>query len=273
MSRLALPTVTLVAVDTRMPDLALQSLQRSLERVEFARAVLFTHGAMPPLPPVPPGVEVVDIGRIESAAAYSHFVLRRLADQVDTPHVLVTQWDGFVLDAAAWRPEFLEVDYIGAPWPHQPEHRAVGNGGFSLRSQRLLRAGRDPRIVDEHPEDFVLCRAERDRLEREHGIRFAPLALARHFAFENVPPVAPTFGFHGAGNLPHALDALTLADWLRRLPESFYRGRDARKLARTLLRRGQVALAREVIERRLAAGQRDLKTWGQWLAARLRRAA
>ena len=78
----------------------------------------------------------------------------------------------FVRDASAWRPDFLAWDYIGAPWPEQAGGLQVGNGGFSLRSQRLLKAGLDPLIVQEHPEDVMLCRTYRAALEARHGLRF-----------------------------------------------------------------------------------------------------
>jgi len=227
-----------------------------MSQVDFGRVVLFTHGwAVQPA-----GIEVVDVGPIRSGAEYSHFILRRLPGHVNTPFALVTQWDGFVLDAHAWSDEFLEYDYIGAVWDDQPEALCVGNGGFSLRSQRLLRAGHDTDIIDQHPEDVALCRNHRDIMERVHGIRFAPPSLARRFAYENERPRAPTFGFHGPKNLPAILDAATIARWLDRLPDDFFRGRDARRLARALMARRMTGLARHLIARRQAAGRRDPNT-------------
>jgi hypothetical protein len=253
---LELPQVTLCAIDARSPGLAVESLRHSMRQVAFGRAVLFTEGR----PAAAPGIEVVDIGALRSGAEYSHFVLRRLPAQIDTAHVLVTQWDGFVVHPEAWSDEFLGCDYIGAVWDDQPAASCVGNGGFSLRSQRLLQAGLDPRIQPEHPEDLMLAVRHRALLEREHGVRFAPPALARRFAFENETPAAPTFGFHGPKNLPAALDAATISRWLEQLPDDFFRGRDARRLARSLLHHGMPRVASGLIERRLAAGRRDTKT-------------
>lgn len=263
MSRLSLPQVTLVAIDTRAPALAAQSMARSMAQVDFGRALLFTHGAAPGTAAA--GIEIVEIDPIRSGAAYSHFVLRQLADHVGTSHALITQWDGFVLDGAAWRDEFLAHDYIGAVWDDQPPGLDVGNGGFSLRSARMLRAGQDPRIVDEHPEDAMLCRRYRALLEREHGIRVAPAALARHFAFENIAPRGPVFGFHGPYHLPRVLDEATLSSWLDALPDGFFLGRDGRRLARALLRHGMLDAARQLLRRRASAGSADPKT--RWLGA------
>jgi hypothetical protein len=256
MTRLRLDAVTLCAIDARSPALAAEALQQSMRHADFSRVVLFTHGAVTGWP----GIEIVDIGPIGSGAAYSHAVLRLLPRHITTTHVLVTQWDGFVVDPAAWTDEFLQFDYIGAVWDDQPEACCVGNGGFSLRSQQLLRAGLDTRIETEHPEDVMLARRYRTLMEAEHGVRFAPPALARRFAYENERPTAPTFGFHGPKNLPAALDAATLERWLAALPDDFFRGRDARRLARSLLRHRMAGVARRLIARRQAAGMHDART-------------
>lgn len=257
MTRLALPQVTLVAVDTRAPLLATQALLRSMAGIDFARAILFTHAWTPKRPL--PGIEIVDIDNITSSAEYSHFILRLMPGWVRTSHVLVTQWDGFVVEPWAWTNTFLAYDYVGAPWPDQPEARAVGNGGFSLRSRRLLAAGMDLRIDDEHPEDVALCRTYRNLLEREHGVTFAPLSLAKRFAYENDDSQGASFGFHGVYNLPRVLDEPTLATWLDILPDDFFRGRDARRLARALVPR-MPSLAKRVIDRRLKVGRDEPST-------------
>jgi len=267
MSRRPLPQVTLCAADTRSPALAWAALQRSMQDIAFGRAVLFTHAWQPAQPVA--GLEVVDIGLLASGAAYSHFVMRRLHAFIDTPYALVTQWDGFVVDAGAWDDAFLDWDYIGAPWADQPPALSVGNGGFSLRSRRFLVASTDPRIVPEHPEDEHLCRTHRELLQTELGVRFAPPALAARFAFENRLPPARTLGFHGPYHLPRFLDAATLGGWLDQLPDNFFRGRDARRLARALLRQGMAVQAQQLIRRRRAAGINDLKTRSLGWAARL----
>jgi Protein of unknown function (DUF5672) len=258
MPRLSLAQVTLCAVDTRAPALALRSLLRSMSQADFGRAVLFTHNWLPHH--AVPGLEVVDIGPITSGADYSAFVLRRLPAYVSTSHVLITQWDGFVVDASAWTDEFLVHDYIGAVWHDRPAAHNVGNGGFSLRSRRMLAAGMDPRITELHPEDTVLCVTQREHLQRAHGVSFAPPALARRFAFENEKPDGPVFGFHGPFNLPRFLPQLELNLWLRALPDDFFRSRDARRLARAMLAQGMPTAAKELLARRVAAGRSDPNT-------------
>ncbi len=263
---LNLPEVTLISVDTRAPSVALRALQYSLAHARFARAILFTH----PIDAVPhtDGIERIDSGPLDSITAYSHFMVRRLAAFIDTRHVLVSQWDGFVVDPSAWSDEFLQWDYIGAPWPHEPAPFNVGNGGFSLRSRRLLEAGADARIEQVHPEDRVLCVQYRALLEREHGLRFATAEVARRFSFEREEPAGPCFGFHGAHHLPRFLDEQRMAQWLDELPEGYTGGRETRRIARGLMRHRMSALAWRLMQRRMQAGTRDWRTCATAAAAR-----
>ncbi len=258
MTRLPLSQVTLCAVDTRTPALAALSLQHSMAAIDFARVVLFTDGWTPPQ--ALPGIDRVQIPTLQSGADYSHFVLRELPGHVHTSHLLITQWDGFVLDAAAWSDHFLQYDYIGAVWPDAPVGLEVGNGGFSLRSRRLLMAGLDPRITPVHPEDQALCRDHRRLLEREHSVCFAPADVARRFAFENESPCGQTFGFHGPYNLPRVLDERRMRDVVEQLPDEFFRSRDARRLARSLLMHRMPSAAQRLLQRRRAAGRHDPNT-------------
>jgi len=258
MSRLPLAQVTLCAVDTRSPALAAQSLLHSMRHVAFARGYLFTSGWLPTV--VLPGIDIVQIEPLRSGADYSQFVLRQLPGYIRTSHVLITQWDGFVIHPEAWTDEFLVHDYVGAVWPDEPAEHSVGNGGFSLRSRRFMAAGLDPRITQHHPEDLVMCRDQRDFLQRTHGVSFAPPQLARRFAYENESPQGITFGFHGPYNLPSVLDESTLCEWLQRLPLEFYGSRDARRLARALLLKGMPRAASQLLARRKAAGRTDPNT-------------
>ena len=116
-----------------------------------------------------------------------------------TSHLLTIQWDGFPYDATAWQDEFLSYDYIGAPWHWLPD-RQVGNGGFSLRSVRLMRflAEHQADFPYRYPEDEAICRRYGAELEKL-GFRFAPLEVACRFSFEG-QRMTPTFGFHGVWN-------------------------------------------------------------------------
>lgn len=176
----------------------ISALTHCADQVEFADCLLLTDENVRDL-----GRELrqVKIDPLNSAEAYSEFILRDLVNHVETEHCLVVQWDGYILDAMAWRSDFLAFDYIGAPWPQFLDGAQVGNGGFSLRSRRLLEACRDSRFQGTHPEDVTICRTNRNLLEQGLGIRFAPTEVAEQFAFERSTPPGRTFGFHGIFNM------------------------------------------------------------------------
>jgi hypothetical protein len=198
MQKADLPTVTLCAAASVNVTATIAALKRCLREADFASCLLFTDTDAVQ---VDPAIHVVPIERLQSARDYSFFVLKRLHEYVETQHCLVVQWDGFVIDARAWMPEFLAFDYIGAPWPQFSDGLNVGNGGFSLRSRKLLQACADSRFRASHPEDLSICHANRSFLEREYDIRFAEEATAQRFSFERTRPSSPTFGFHGIFNL------------------------------------------------------------------------
>jgi hypothetical protein len=205
-ARLRLPSVTLCCVDStaRVPW-ALKALQRCVEAIEFGDAILCTDRASLGARTLPPGVRWVEIEPLTSIEAYSHFMLKSLAPLVHTEHVLIVQWDGYVLDPAGWRDEFLQYDYVGAPWPHIAEPNKVGNGGFSLRSRRLLLALQDPAFAPGDPEDVCICVTHRAALQAR-GLRFAPTPLAAEFSVEEGADLHDgLFGFHGAYHLPSVL--------------------------------------------------------------------
>jgi len=267
---LSLPGVTICCIDTRFPELAEYSLHRSIEaaQVEFGEAVLFTSASGAafdrrfdfPL-------RIVSIPDIGSKIDYSRFVIKELPAHVATDHVLVTQWDSFVLDASAWRPEFLDVDYVGAVWHWMPQPYNVGNGGFSLRSTRLLRAaGEAIDRIDEN-EDLLICRRHRPDLEFNFGMRFADESMAARFAFERSRPDGPTFGFHGLFNFDRVMPADQLAAYVETLPAQLALTYEGGELAVQLFDAGRRDLAKLLVQRRLRTDAND--RLGLGLAARM----
>jgi hypothetical protein len=197
-AKLKLPTVTLCAATSVNIEATLAAIAASMDQIVFAEVLLFTDSTSVQLPA---GVIRRSIAPLCSGRSYSKFLLSELGRHVRTEHCLIIQWDGFVLDAGRWDPAFLEYDYIGASWPQFDDGHNVGNGGFSLRSRRLLQACANDGFVRSHPEDVAICRVNRNFLEREYGIRFADRTTAERFGFERSQPAGPTFGFHGIFNM------------------------------------------------------------------------
>ena len=272
MNNLVLSTVTLCSVDTRTPLLALAAMERSMRRIRFADAVLFSHVSPELLSEAKKiGVRVVDPGPIDSVDAYSRFMMQGLLPHAKFTHVLVVQWDGFVLSQEAWDDEFLKYDYIGAIWPERMARFPVGNGGFSLRSVKLLRALMADEIKVTHPEDVSICDVNRAALENGHGIRFATSEVAGRFAYEHVMPSSVTFGFHGVFNLANVMDAKEILSLVEKMSDDMYFAAGMRTLAKTLMRDGQYDAAQRILMGRVRGGDRRWRTLSLLLRLNLRR--
>lgn len=215
-------SLTVIAIDGQGADTpdycSLLSVSAGLIDADKARLLTSdrnaTHG----------DVECITIDRLDYLA-YSRFCVERLADYVETDFCLCVQLDGFILNPSLWDEEFLAYDFVGAPWiskPHRPmvTDRNVGNGGFSLRSERYLRLStecrweprwQDTTIPDRHQgnEDYFLNILNRDFLV-EHGIRFPTQDVAARFSVQSGDRVLSSqrlgtvFGFHGKGLVPKA---------------------------------------------------------------------
>jgi hypothetical protein len=195
----------LCAVSSSNLKATVQAMKTSLAQIEFAEALLFTDRDPASLGlDETSDIRVMPIDPILSSQAYSRFILDELADHIASDHCLIVQWDGHVIDASRWQDAFLDYDYIGASWPQFGDGHDVGNGGFSLRSRRLMEACRHPGFECHHPEDLAIGRTNRAFLEQQ-GLRFAPSNLADQFAAERRGDPAETFGFHGVFLMPRVL--------------------------------------------------------------------
>lgn len=194
----ALPQVTLIAIDTVKYGDTINALYKSLEQIQPAETIWFTDIFLNQ------AFKLQEIKHLYSKQEYSHFCIKELGKYpFTTSHILITQWDGYVLDGEQWNDEWLQYDYLGAPWLWD-DGMNVGNGGFSLRSVRLHQIlATDKFIGGYHQEDATIGRTYRPYLEDKYGIKFAPEEVAHKFSYELHEPKQPTFGFHGDFHPPY----------------------------------------------------------------------
>jgi len=204
-----LPNVTLFGLDCVDVDRLLLAFEICQKDFDFGQTKLLTS--------LPTDYkDAIKIDRINSLTEYSKFMIYRLNDYIDTDFVLVVQYDGFILNPDAWTDDYLKYDYIGAPW-WENDGWIVGNGGFSLRSKKLLEilASGKYQLTDDDPEDWFIGVTIRKELEEE-GIKFAPVELAKQFGFEMNEKEGVMwdgqFGFHG-------LTWTDISKWLKQHPE------------------------------------------------------
>jgi len=161
---------------------------------------------------------------------YNFYILYKLHEHIDTDYVLLVQDHAFIINPDAWMDEFYDYDYIGAPWPIRErayitpfgEHQRVGNGGFSLRSKKLLEVPLHewiPFKVAEVASDFYKMfggnntnedgniTVHNKHLYEKCGCKIAPIEIAKYFSYESPVPenrgIIP-FGFHN--NLPPGIE-------------------------------------------------------------------
>jgi len=128
-----------------------------------------------------------------------------------TSHVLQMEWDAGLRDVNSWSDEFLQYDYIGAPWVWaRGQQHSVGNGGFVLLSKRMCEHVHANRSTFRIANDVAYSQINRFRLEKEIGAKWAPESVAIRFAYEHYyephrSQSKPSFGYHDIFNWPLAL--------------------------------------------------------------------
>lgn len=163
---LYLPQVTLFGTDCRDPKGMLRAAEISCRNIDFGKVKIITEPCL-----------------FNGRKEYSKFYIKELTNYIDTEYVLIIHTDGYVINPSAWSDEFLEYDYIGATWAYK-DNMNVGNGGFSLRSKKLLDILSKLDLEEYHPEDDIICRKLRPMLESKYGIRFASEEIANRFSIE-----------------------------------------------------------------------------------------
>ncbi len=194
---LVLPDVTLICVDDNIVR-ANEATKQCANDIEFGKVRILSNQV--------PEKYNNHIPPLNSKRAYSEFIMHEVYKYCGTSHMLIVQHDGYVKNWKAWNKDWLKYDYIGAPWLWYLDNMQVGNGGFSLRSKRLMElCSTLPLKTDKfdnnnHAEDHSICRIYRRHLESK-GMKFAPVEEARKFSIEGYrsdPVYRGQFGFHSS---------------------------------------------------------------------------
>lgn len=149
--------------------------------------------------------EIIKINNKLNYKDYQNFCIYEIPKNVNTDFALFMQTDGFICNPSKFETSFFDYDYIGAPWPKNtfktlsPHKTFIGNGGFSLRSKKLLDLCKNIPEVKWN-EDITICFAYRKQFE-VRGCKFAEPTIAKKFSIENKCSddhiIENCFGFHG----------------------------------------------------------------------------
>ena len=213
-----LPRVTLACMTSVDIKGHINALEKSMKGIRFGEVLLITdfdslfsrHSVE-----IPKGIETAPIKRINNIDEWNYAVIYLLPKYVKTDFLLLVHADGYVVNPHKWNPDWLNYDYIGAPWPIPSplDHityrdkngvlRRVGNS-VSLRSKRLLNLANDKNLEWKpffgwYNEDGFICCNYRHVYE-ESSMKFAPVEVAKYFSRElDIPDnedVEEPFCFH-----------------------------------------------------------------------------
>jgi len=203
---LNLENIDLIAISSDKPRETIKSLKYTMLNIKFDKVKFLTHVDKNDYTDLDiDNIEFIKIDEITSHRQYNDFCLQ-LSKYSENEYILIVQNDSFVTNKELWCSEFLEYDYIGAPWTEKSASEwgipnRVGNGGFSLRSKKFL----------EYSSKFTTCSGINEdgfltnftlNYATQFGIKYAPVDLAYKFSVEIPNPddtydPSKHFGFHG----------------------------------------------------------------------------
>ncbi len=233
--KIKLSQVTLVSITSFDTKSAIQALKKSMVGIDFYNVVLISH-----IKPKNLDIRItfkkckttqLRIKDPKNTNDYSKFIAYDLADYIESDFALVVHKNAHVLRPQKWSDEFLKYDYIGAPWSANlhftkaGKNVRVGNGGFSLRSKKLLKSpsALNLKFTDDNTgyfhEDGLICVYHREKLEKA-GIKYAPVPLAARFSGETLckdSDLEP-FGYHDNPIFkPGYLNLQKIFYWMKKL--------------------------------------------------------
>lgn len=205
-----LDNVSLVAVATKEVKETAHALEYSQKGIGFKEVHLMSH--FDPMDSQGK-YQFKKIEPFSSVGEWGRFVVFELHKFIKTDFIILIHADGFIVNSEKWTDDFLNYDYIGAPFPIPKDQFSyrdyygniirVGNS-VSLRSKRLLSL---PSTLNldwgsaDHGffhEDGFLCVQNRHILT-QNGIKYPPLDIACQFSREQTLPenkhIEP-FAFH-----------------------------------------------------------------------------
>jgi len=206
---LDLNNITLIALSSvRIPE-TIEALQYSCRSISFGSVKLVSHIKPDDLPT---NIEYEYVDEMLNIDQWNYSVIYKLGKYINTDYAILIHDNGYIIHPESWRKEFLDYDYVGAPWPLPSDDYSfrdikgeiirVGNS-VSLRSKRLIDLPAQLKLKWKpfhgyYNEDGYICVNYRHKY-LEHGMKFADINIAKYFSHETLIPeiigIKP-FAFH-----------------------------------------------------------------------------
>jgi len=145
---------------------------------------------------------------------FAKFTIFEFYKAVETKRFITYHLDGYILNPHKWKDQFLDYDYIGAPWANSwkgeenLEPINVGNGGFSIRNVEFMKCVASIAHYENYNgvlgEDVYIS-VKLEKYLKKIGFTYAPIEIAKQFSVETPIDcgrecwhfINNTFGFHG----------------------------------------------------------------------------
>jgi hypothetical protein len=204
-----LENVTLIALTSVKLEQTVKALEYSCNGIKFGQVKLVSDIKPDNLPKY---ITHEFTNKMSNIDEWNYAAIYELGKHVDTEFAILIHDDGFIVNPELWRDDFLNYDYIGAPWP-------IPNDNFSFLdiNGELIRCGnsvslRSKKLIDlpvklnmkwesfhgYYNEDGFICVNNR-HIYKEHGMKFADINVAKYFSHETmvseIEGITP-FAFH-----------------------------------------------------------------------------
>lgn len=206
---LKLENVTLIALTSvRIPQ-TIKALEYSYREIKFAEVKIVSDKKPDNLPS---GIIHEYCSKMSDIEEWNYAAIYELGKHVNTEFAILIHDDGFIVNPSSWKKEFLEYDYIGAPWPFPLDdysYRDINGeiirqgNSVSLRSKKLIDLPNKLNLEWKAfhgftNEDGFICVNYRHKYI-ENGCKFADIDVAKYFSHETMIPeiegIKP-FAFH-----------------------------------------------------------------------------
>lgn len=210
---LNLNKVTLVLMTSVKIEESIKALEYSAKNINFDSIKLISD-VKPNL--LPDKIQHEFCPKMSNIDEWNYSIIYRLPKYINTEFCILIHDNGFIVNPDSWKDEFLDYDYIGAPWPLPNDnfsYRDINNetirvgNSVSLRSKKLLNVPLKFNLEwksfhGNYNEDGFICVNYRHKY-LEAGCKFADIDIAKHFSKETEIPEnknLETFAFHNYNN-------------------------------------------------------------------------
>ena len=206
---LNLSNITLIALTSVKIPQTIKALEYSCREIKFGDVKLASDIKPDNLPSY---IKHEYTPKSSNIDEWNYNAIYNLPKHIETEFAILIHDNGFIVNPKSWRDEFLNYDYIGAPWPLPNDnfsYRDINNNlirqgnSVSLRSKKLLDVPNKLNLEWKSfhgytNEDGYICVNYRHKY-LEEGCKFADIDVAKYFSHESMIPeisgIEP-FAFH-----------------------------------------------------------------------------